>query len=61
MKKYKIVHTEKLVGEWYVEAESSEGAIEAFMTQVNNGKIDFSDMELVYSEDNAVEMSEVYL
>lgn len=61
MKKYKIVHTEKLVGEWYVEAESSEGAIEAFMTQVNNGKIDFSDMELVDSEDNAVEMSEVYL
>jgi hypothetical protein len=53
MATYKIVHTEELVGWFYVEADSEEEAIEEYNRQVNNGEIDFSDLEMVDSTDVA--------
>lgn len=58
MKTFRIVHREELVGFFYVEAETPEEAVQEWYHQVNDGKIDFSDMELVDSSDEAVEMSE---
>lgn len=53
MKEYRIIHTEKLVGWFYVYAKSEEDALEIYHDAVNDGQIDFSDMELVDSEDTA--------
>lgn len=57
MKKFKIVHTEKSVGTWYVDADSPEGAIEEFLRQVYKGQIDFSYMDLIDCDDVAYEVS----
>lgn len=54
MATYKIIHKEELVGWFYVEADSKEEALEEFGFQVNNGQIDFSDVELIDSSDEAV-------
>ena len=54
MAEYKIVHREELIGWFYVEADSEEEALEKYEEQVNNGQIDFSDMEMVNSEDTVV-------
>ena len=51
MKTYKIVHKEELVGWFYVEADSPEEAIEQWRYKVDNGEVDFGDMEMVDSED----------
>lgn len=51
---YKIVHKEELIGWFYVEADSEEEALEEFGFQVNDGRIDFSDMEMIKSSDEAV-------
>lgn len=56
MKTYKIVHTETLIGWFYVEAETPEQALEEYNFQVSNGKIDFSDLEMIDSEDKAEEV-----
>ena len=53
MKEYRITHWEKLEGDFYVEAESEDDALDKFYDQVNDGKIDFSDLEMVDSEDTA--------
>lgn len=58
MKTYKIIHKEELVGWFYVEANSPDEALEEYRYKVDNGKIDFSDMELINSEDVAEEMEE---
>lgn len=58
MKTFRIVHREELVGWFYVEAETKEEALREWYRQVNNGEIDFSDMEMVDSSDEAQEMSE---
>ena len=58
MKTYKIIHKEELVGWFYVEANSPDEALKEYRYQVDNGKIDFSDMELIDSEDVAEEMEE---
>ena len=58
MKTYKIIHKEEIVGRFYVEANSPDEALEEYRYQVDNGKIDFSDMELIDSEDVAEEMEE---
>ena len=50
-KTYKIVHTETSVDWFFVEAESKEAALEEFQAQLNEGKIDFRDMETVDSSD----------
>lgn len=55
MKTWKIVHKEELVGYFYVEAETAEDALEEYAYQVENGQIDFSDMEMVDSEDTVEE------
>ena len=54
MATYKIIHREELIGWFYVEADSEEEALEEFSFQVNDGQIDFSDMEMIESSDEAV-------
>jgi hypothetical protein len=58
MKTFRIVHREELVGYFYVEAETPEEALKEWYHQVNNGEIDFSDMEMDDSSEEAIEMSE---
>lgn len=58
MKTFHIVHREELVGYFYVEAETPEEALQEWYNQVNNGEIDFSDMEMVDSSEEVQEMSE---
>lgn len=55
MKTWKIVHKEELVGYFYVEAETAEDALKEYAYQVENGQIDFSDMEMTDSEDTVEE------
>ena len=50
MKTYKITYIEKLVHEFYVEAENEEDASDIFDNQLNNGEVDFSDGCLVHSK-----------
>lgn len=57
MKTYKIIHTETLVGCFYVEAEAPEDALDEYYHLVSNGKIDFSDLEMIDSEDKAEEVN----
>ena len=57
MKTYKIIHTETLVGWFYVEAETPEDALDEYYRLVSNGKIDFSDLEMIDSEDKAEEVN----
>lgn len=54
MATYKIVHKEELIGLFFVEANSEEEALEEFNFQVNDGQVDFSDMELVESSNEAI-------
>lgn len=56
-KKFKIVHREELVGFFYVEADTPEEALDKYHEKVNNGEIDFSDMEMIDSDDIAEEDS----
>lgn len=51
MKTWKIIHREKLVGWYYVEAETVEDAMEEWKYRVENGQVDFGDMEMVDSDD----------
>lgn len=60
METYKIIHKEVLEGWYYVEAESEEAALEEFQYQCGEGKIDFSDMEMVDSEDIAESLDNPY-
>ncbi len=50
MKTYKVTYTEKLIHEFYVDAESVEEASDIFDSQLNHGEIDFSDGCLVDSK-----------
>lgn len=59
MKAYKIVHTETLMTEIYVDAETDEEALAKYQTMLNNGEIDFSDEDLVDSSDEVVCLGEV--
>lgn len=52
MATYKVVHTEKLVGVYYVEADSCEEAREEFEYLATEGKIDFCDLEMIDSSDD---------
>ena len=54
MASYKIIHKEELVGWFYVEADSEKEALAKYDEMVNNGEIDYSDMEMVDSSDEAV-------
>jgi len=53
MATYKIRHYEKLVGFFYVEADSEDEAIDVFDRKCSAGEVDFSDLELIDSEDTA--------
>ena len=46
MKTYKIIYTESLYHEFYVDAESEDEAREKFELQSENGELDFSDGEI---------------
>ena len=52
MTTYTIRHEETLVGYFDVEASSERKALEEFMHQVEEGKIDFSRVEMVSSSDS---------
>ena len=54
LRTYKIVHREELIGWYYVEATGEEEAIEKFNEMACNGEVDFSDLEVVESSDEAV-------
>ena len=51
MKTWKIVHREELIGWYYVEAETAEDAMKEWKHRVENGQVDFGDMEMVDSDD----------
>lgn len=53
MKEYKITHREELIDYFYVEANSEDEALDEFYRKIDNGEIDFGDMEMVGSEDTA--------
>lgn len=55
MKTYKIAHTETLFGYFYVEAETPEAALAEYYECLNNGEIDFGDLEMIDSEDKVEE------
>lgn len=57
-KTHRIKHTEKLVGYFYIEADTPEEALEEYHFKVSNGEIDFSDLEMIDSEDVAEEWNE---
>ena len=54
MATYKIIHKEELIGWFYVEADSEKEAMDVWDSKVNNGEIDFSDLEMTDSSDYAV-------
>ena len=56
MKTYKITYTEKLIHEFYVEAEDEHRAARKFDDMLNHGEVDFSDGCLVNS---SVKLEEV--
>lgn len=47
---YKIIYTESLCHEFYVDAASEEDARKKFERQSENGELDFSDGEVYNSE-----------
>lgn len=49
--KYKIKHYETLMGVYYVEAETPAEAMEIFDQMGRDGKIGFSDLEMIDSND----------
>lgn len=53
MNTYKIIHKEELVGVFEVKAYSEASALREFEYLVSEGKIDFSDMEIIDSSDTA--------
>lgn len=54
MASYKIIHKEELVGWFFVEANNEEEALAKYEAMVNNGEVDYSDLEMVDSSDEAV-------
>lgn len=56
MKIYKITYKEKLIHEFYVDAEDEYEASDKFYSMLNNGEIDFSDGCLVNS---SIDLEEV--
>lgn len=47
MKTYTIRHEETLVGYYEIEAESPEEALNEFEYKTSEGKIDFSDLDMI--------------
>lgn len=55
MKTYHITYMEKLIHDFYVDAESEEEASEKFYSQLNNGEVDFSNG---YMSDSNIKIEE---
>lgn len=51
---YKIKHYEESVGYFEVEADDEDGALNKYYQMLNDGKIDFSGMEMINSSDTLV-------
>ena len=51
MKTWTICHREELCGYFDIEAETPEAALEEYYRQVEEGKVDFSKLEMVDSSD----------
>ena len=54
MSQYRIIHKETLVGWFYVDANDDDEALENYKHLVDNGEIDFGDLEMVDSSDTAI-------
>ena len=54
MRTYQICHREELVGYYSIDADSPEDALAEYQYLVSEGKIDFSDLEMVDSSDEVV-------
>lgn len=52
--KFKIEHREELVGYFEVEADDESSAMDAYQHLVQEGTIDYGDMEMVNSSDELV-------
>ena len=50
MKTYKIIYNEVVSHIFYVEANDKEEADEKFESMANNGKLDYSDGEVIDTE-----------
>lgn len=59
MAEYKVIHKEELVGWFYVTADNEQDAIDKWQQMVSNGEVDFSDMELVDSYDEAERLNDI--
>lgn len=55
MKPYKITHREHSIGYYYVDAENEKEAMEKYNKLVNDGEIDYSDMEVEEFSDDVEE------
>jgi hypothetical protein len=55
MKTYTIRHEETLVGYYEIEAESPEEALELFDYKTSEGKIDFSDLDMIRGQNTVHE------
>lgn len=53
MDTYRITHTEKLRGYFYIEADSPRDALDRWMDEVDAGRVDFSGLEVLSSGDEA--------
>ena len=56
MAEYKVVHWEENVLTVFLEADSEEEALEKYHFMVDNGEVDFADMEMTKSADKAVRL-----
>lgn len=56
---YKIIHSEALVGWFFYDADSPQDALDQYRHDVDEGKIDFSDMEMIDSSDVVMEADEI--
>lgn len=54
MSTFKIIHREELIGCFYIDAASEDDAIREYERLARNGEIDYSDMEITSSSDEAV-------
>ena len=56
MARFYIEHREELIGRFYVDNVSSEEeALEKYNHLVNEGRIDFGDLEMIDSSDKAIQ------
>ena len=58
MKEFKIIHKERLVGTYYIEADDVHDAVKKYWNMVISGEIDYSDMDVIDSSDEVEEVEQ---